>query len=409
MTTRAEARICYIAYPTSLTLQSANAIQTWTTLRELRRLRPGTLAMVPRWLAEPSRFGEVGAVHLPRPAIGKLSRLYRTTLLYYLEHSIFAWMCAGYLLAEQLHGRRYDVVYVRQVVCAAWFAALLGRLLGISVVYEAHDLETRNPSRAKEPWARGLLYLLDRLTLTRSAAVASLTGHFLRELALVGWEPPASAIIPDAFDAQIYQPCQRDEARRRLQIDPHVLVIVYAGMSFAHRGLDRLVSAFAAASLDDARLLLIGGRPKEVAALQAQVDALGLAGVAHLTGARPQAVVADFLAAADILAIPDAITDVTASPLKLFEYMAMGRPIIAVDLPAIREVVDERAARFVRRGDVADLRDALRELAADDDRRAEMGRQARLQSEPWSYAARAERIVCLCDRVVREGHARPPT
>ena len=80
----AEARICYIAYPTSLTLQSANAIQTWTTLRELRRLRPETLALVPRWLDEVSRFGEVGAVHLPRPAIGKLSRLYRTTLFYYL-------------------------------------------------------------------------------------------------------------------------------------------------------------------------------------------------------------------------------------------------------------------------------------------------------------------------------------
>ena len=79
------ARICYIAYPTSLTLQSANAIQTWTTLRELKRLRPETLALIPRWLGEPSRFAELGVVHLPRPAIGKLSRLHRTTLLYYLK------------------------------------------------------------------------------------------------------------------------------------------------------------------------------------------------------------------------------------------------------------------------------------------------------------------------------------
>src|SRR3954453_13518904 len=96
-----EARICYIAYPTSLMLQSANAIQTFTTLRELRRIRPDMLALIPRWPGEPSRFGEVDAVRLPRPAIGKLSRLHKTTLLYYLEHSAFALIFWAYLLLER--------------------------------------------------------------------------------------------------------------------------------------------------------------------------------------------------------------------------------------------------------------------------------------------------------------------
>lgn len=397
-----KARICYIAYPTSLTLQSANAIQTWTTLRELKRLRPDTLAIIARWLREPSRFSEVDVVHLPRPAIGKLSRLHRTTLLYYLEYSAFAWMCWLYLLVERLRGRRYDVIYVRQVVCATWFAAL-GRLLGMRVIYEAHDWERRNPSRAKEPWARGLLDLLDRVTLTRTDAVASLTEHFLRELTLSGWQPRMSAVIPDAFDASIYQPRERAAARRRLGLDQAELLVVYAGMSFAHRGLDRLVAAFAEAALPNTRLLLVGGRPKEVAALREQIDALGLAPKARLVEPQPPPIVADYLAAADVLAIPDTITDVTASPLKLFEYMAMARPIISVDLPAIREVVDEQAARFIRRGDVADLRDALCELASDPARREEMGRQARRQAEPWTYAARAERIAALCDQVVQQG------
>ena len=395
-----EARICYIAYPTSLTLQSANAIQTWTTLRELKRLRPETLALIARWLRQPSRFEEVDAVHLPRPAIGKLSRLHRTTLLYYLEYSAFAWLCLLYLLLERLRGRRYDVVYVRQIVCAAWFAAGLGRLLGMRVVYEAHDWESHNPSRAKERWARGVPHLLDRLALTRSTAVASLTRHFLRELALVDWAPAATAVIPDAFDDSIYQPRDRSAARSRLGLDHAAFTVVYAGMSFTHRGLDRLVAAFAAAAIPGARMYLVGGRPKEIAALREQVR--GLAQEEHVALAGPVGAdtVADYLAAADLLAIPDTITDVTASPLKLFEYMAMGRAIVSVDLPALREVVDDRAARFVRRGDINDLRDALVELANDDARREAMGRQARLQSAPWTYAARAERIVQLCDRVL---------
>ncbi|HNP71241.1 MAG TPA: glycosyltransferase family 1 protein, partial [Kouleothrix sp.] len=98
-------RLAYIAYPTSLTLRSANAIQTHTTLRELRQRAPDTLAIIPRWLREPSRFAEVGAVHLPRPAVGKLSRLYRSTLWYYAERSIFAAMAAALIAGERARGR----------------------------------------------------------------------------------------------------------------------------------------------------------------------------------------------------------------------------------------------------------------------------------------------------------------
>lgn len=388
-------RICYLAYPTSLSLQSANAIQTWTTLRELRRIAPETLALIPRKWREPSRFSEIGAVHLLRPGIGRLSRLYKTTLLYYLEHSAWAWLCLAYLLLERLRGRRYDVIYVRQIVIAAWWAGLLGRLYGARVIYEAHDWESSNPSRAKELWAVGLLHLLDRVALTQADAVVSLTQHFLDELTRIGWQLRRSAVIPDAFDAEVYQPQDRAAARVALGCQPDTLLIVYAGMTFAHRGLDRLVRAFAEARLPDARLIFVGGRPQEIAALQAQVAELKIGGQVGFVAPQPQPVVARYLAAADVLAIPDTVTDITASPLKLFEYMAMRRAIITVDLPALREVIDARAARFVERGAVDDLRAALHELAADPERREQMGRAAHEQAQQWTYARRAERIVML--------------
>jgi glycosyltransferase involved in cell wall biosynthesis len=345
-------------------------------------------------------------VHLLRPAIGKLSRLHRSTLWYYLEHSAFAWMCFVYLLVERMRGRRYEVVYVRQIICAAWFAGLLGRLLGAAVIYEAHDWETHNPSRAKEPWARGLLHLLDRVTLTKSTAVASLTEHFLRELRAIGWEPHESAVIPDAFDATIYEPRSRSEARTRLGLSVDRLLITYAGMTFSHRGLDRLVYAIASDVFEDVHVVLVGGRPAEIADLETLIGELGLKSRITLTGPQSSETVADYLAAADVLVIPDTVTDVTASPLKLFEYMAMGRAIVAVDLPALREVIDEQAARFVRRGDVADLAAALRELMIDSERREAMGRSAREQSRPWTYGARAERILRLCNQVL--GRAASP-
>lgn len=398
-----ESRLCYVACPTSLTLESANAIQTFTTLRELRRLAPSTLALIPRFLREPSRFGEVGARHLPRPAVGKLSRLYRSTLWYYAERSLFAAMTAAVVLWESLRGRRVDVVYVRDALCAGWWAGLWGPLLRLPVIYEAHDLESRNPSRARERWVQGLLRRLDRGALSRSAAVVSLTAEFRRLLAERGWRRPEEvAVIPDAFDPDQIAPGDRAQARRRLGLPPSDPLVVYAGMTFAYRGIDRLLEAFARvrAELPLARLALVGGRPAEIASLQAQASALALDSAVVWARQLPQAGVLPYLHAADALVIPDTVTDVTASPLKLFEYLAAGRTVVLPDLPALKEVLPAEVGYYFRRGEPAAMAGALLAALSDPERsRREQAGCAAVQSH--TYAARAARILDLAASVRR--------
>jgi glycosyltransferase involved in cell wall biosynthesis len=400
-------RVCYVACPTSLTLESANAIQTYTTLRELRRLAPGTLALVPRWLREPTRFGEVGARHLPRPAVGKLSRLHPSTLWYYAERSVFAMMTAAVVAWERLRGRRVDLVYVREVVCAGWWAGLWGRLLRVPVIYEAHDLESRNPSRAKERWAQPLLDRLDRSALARSAAVVSLTGDFRRLLEHSGWRRPQDvAVIPDAFDELQIGPGDRRAARRRIGIPDDVPLVAYAGMTFSYRGIDLLLEAFAKvrAPLPAARLALVGGRPGEIEALRTHCARLALEGSVLWASQLPQVEVVPYLQAADALVIPDTVTDVTASPLKLFEYLATGRAVVLPDIPALREILPAEIGYYFRRGDVADMARALEEALADPERprREEAGREA---VKPHTYAARAERILELATTTVKRARS----
>jgi glycosyltransferase involved in cell wall biosynthesis len=399
----ADLRLCYVAVPTSLTLRSANAIQTWTTLRELLRRAPRTVALIPRWLGEPSRFGEVGARHLPRPAVGKLSRLYPSTLWYYAERSLFAAMTAAVVLWERLRGRRVDVVYVRDTVCAGWWAGVWGRLLGVPVVYEAHDLESQNPSRAKERWVQPLLRKLDRTALGRSAAVASLTADFRRLLGERGWRAPEDVVvIPDAFDAEQIGPGDREAARLRLGLAAGERLVVYAGMTFAYRGIDLLLDAFARlrAGGDEARLVLVGGRPAETGPLRAQARALSLDGVVAWRPPMPQAEVVPWLQAADVLVIPDTVTDVTASPLKLFEYLAAGRAVVLPDIAALAEVLPVSVGYYFRRGDPEALAGALRRALDDPGRPAR--EKAGLEAvEPHTYAARAERILDLAARVAR--------
>lgn len=399
--------ICYIAYPTSLRLQSANALQTYTTLRELRARRPDTLALLPRWGREASRFDELGALHLQRPAIGKLSRLYKSTLLYYLEHTAFALMTAAVIAPRR---REVEAVYVRQVICAAWWAGVLGPRLGIPVIYEAHDLESRNPSRAKEPWAEGLLHLIDRTALCASSAVVSLTGEFRHLLANIDWRDPDEVfVIPDAYDEQLFAPQHQDEARMALGLPADVPLVVYAGMTFAHRWLDGLLAAVRELRerFPGLTVALVGGRDAERAALAQQAAELGMpvvvrgidqapqpvpAGTLLLVAPRPQAEVVRYLGAADVLAIPDTVTDVTASPLKLFEYLALGQPLVLPSIPALHEIVPPQLCHAFARRNLDGLVDALSNaLLLAPDTRGAAARRA-LAAE-HTYGRRAERII----------------
>lgn len=399
--------LCYIAYPTSLTLRSANAIQTWSTLRALRELQPDVLALMPRWWFEPSRFGEVGAVHLLRPAIGKLSRFYRTTLWYYAERSVFAAMCAGYVSIQQALGRHFDAVYVREALCAAWWSGVWGPMLGIPVVYEAHDLESWNPSRAKELWVQPLIHLIDRTALVQSAHVTSLTEQFRHLLATLGWRAPeAVSVIPDAYDPAQYAPRDRAACREQLQLPPDDLLVVYSGLTFAYRGLDRLVQALAdlAPTLPRMRVVLVGGRPQEIATLQQQARQLGVADRLICVGQVDQARTPVYLGAADVLVIPDTVTDVTASPLKLFEYMACQRAIVLPDLPALREILPNDAGWYFRRGQQESLTQALHAALHSAVWRTQRGQAASMLVRQYTYAERARRILDTVGKVSPGSH-----
>ena len=394
-------RICYVAYPNSLNLRSANAVQTYATLRALKTLAPDTLAIVPRVEAGPSAFDGL-ALHLPRIGIGRLSRIYRSTLWYYAERSAYAWMVLALLTWLRLARRqRFDVIYVREVICALWLALLAPHLTGARVVYEVHDLESRNPSRAKERWAQPLLHLIDRLTLTRPAALTSLTATFRDMLASTGLRDPCEvAVLPDAYDETRYTPQDRDDARRALGLSDEPTV-VYAGLTFAYRGVDLLLNALA--NTPGARLILVGGRDAERTALAGQAQRLGIGERVTFIGTQPQDRVPLYLAAADVLVIPDTVTDVTASPLKLFEYMAMERAVVCPDLPALREITGGDGAMHVPRGDVAALAAALRTLLDDSALRQTLAQRGRERVAPYTYTWRAVRLIAVCQRVA---HAR---
>ncbi len=398
-------RLCYVAYPTSLTLRAANAIQTFLTVRELRALRPGLLMIVPRLLREPSSFEQVGAVHLPRIPIGKASRFFPGTGWYYLERSAFAWLVALSLLFRRLFRRqRYDVIYVREVICAYWLTAWLHWMTGARVVYEAHELESRNPSRAKGRLWQPILRYIDRTLMRRATGVVSLTSTFAQELEELGWRKTSdTAVLPDAYDDSIYRPLPKGASRQALGLGAQEQVLIYSGLTFSYRGLERLLEAVAqlVPRFPALRLYLVGGRAAEVEKLRGQARSLGLIERVSFVGAVGREQVPQYLAAADVLVIPGTVSGASASPLKMFEYMAMDRPIVSVDIPALREVLDDRSAYLFPPDDTAALARQIEEALSHPEEAREKAARALQDVAAYTYRHRAEMLLEIVDKQPR--------
>lgn len=208
-----------------------------------------------------------------------------------------------------------------------------------------------------------------------------------------------TAVIPDAVDIELFQPPQtQEEARLLLSLPSDQHIIVYGGRfsTMAEgKGLDMLDKAVSLlAQLDPLiHLYLVGGTAEEFYKIEGR---LPLATTTCIP-AVPRAQLALYYRAANVLVIPFPAMHHYAyemSPLKLFEYMASGTPIVTTDLPAIRDVLDEQDAFFCQAGELQSLQQALHQAltSADAQVRAERLR-GRVQYYSWN--ARAQHILAL--------------
>jgi glycosyltransferase involved in cell wall biosynthesis len=360
--------------------------------------------LLPKLPGRKSAFSQVGARHLVRIPFNFFSNfpVIKKFPWSYLERTVFAGEAGFYLLWQRLTGRPCRAIYVRDVICAYWLVIFWRALLGTKVIYEAHDLEARNPSRNKRLSA--FLQKVDRTILSRADGVVSLTSAFKDFLIEDGWrkaDQPAT-VIPDAYDSNLYKALPQAECRRTLGLPTDEFIIVYAGLTFSYRGLDRMIEAFdlfLKQSKAEARLYFVGGRPFEVEQLRQIAQRTGLGERVQLIGQTGQDQVNLWLNAASLTVIPDTVTDLTASPLKMFEYAAVGRPVLLPDLPALREILAEDEAIYFERGNVTALTAALNWIYTNPDQAAARGEAARHKVAAYTYTNRAKAILDFVESV----------
>jgi len=314
---------------------------------------------------------------------------------------------AGYVafaVARAMGRVRQDVIFTRDLGVASVLVRL-PRLARGPVVYEAHTIAADEAAARHEmltatpeasPTKLRRLAARDAGVWRRTDGYVTITHGLKSEMERRFGARENIAVVPDGARPGTDAANDGEAGGSRA---PRPYTIGYAGHLYPWKGVELIIEAVTA--LSDTRGLIVGGHEQEpdlerVKALAVQRDC---ARRVTFTGLLPPAEVAARLRDADVLVLPNpssAVSNVFTSPLKLFEYMAAGRPIVASDLPSIREVLThERNALLIAPGNPQALTAAIRRLNDDRALGKRLARQALSDVAEYTWTKRAERLEAL--------------
>jgi glycosyltransferase involved in cell wall biosynthesis len=304
----------------------------------------------------------------------------------------WSYLAAAAALLLRARGR-WDALFTRDLV----LADLAPRLSALPVVYEAHTVAAvfaEEHARLYAAEARASAAKLARLDererrVCRGAAfVVAITGGLLRALEERHGRMARSAVVPDGTRLPAaLPPLENRHGPRR---------VTYIGQLYPWKGVDVLVEAMR--EVRDAELVIVGGLPPEpdLDRLKELASRLSVGDRVRFRGFVPPPELEAERRKADVFVIPllDSTTArLFTSPLKLFEAMASGRPIVSSDLPSIREILrHEENALLVPPGDPRSLAGAIERLLADASLSARLAARAFEDVKAYSWDRRAQGI-----------------
>lgn len=298
---------------------------------------------------------------------------------------------------------RADAVYVfKPLPSSLWVGLLARRALGVPLFLDIEDWEAgwyydvpladavRHLLHLERP--NGLVWTWLTEQLAGRADEVFVVSRFLQRRF-------GGTVLVHGVDTARFDPARFDraEARRRLGL-AEGRYVVFTGSPMPNKGLEDLLDAVVGLGDPRLKVLVVGSFRHDHGyreRLQAQYPESLL-----LVGPRPHAEMPLFLAAANLVALPQRSSRETMAqvPGKVFEAMAMARPIVATAVSDLPEILDG-CGRLVPPGVPDALATALEQVLADPDRSAAMGQAARARCED-RYSWDAMESV-LADRLAR--------
>jgi glycosyltransferase involved in cell wall biosynthesis len=306
-------------------------------------------------------------------------------------------------------GGRYDAIHSHEE--GGLIGALLAWALRVPHLYDMHSSlpqQLTNFAFSRSALVRGVFLAVERFMIRRSRVVIVICPSL--EDTVKAIEPQARVVLIEnapgsAGDAAT--PEQAAALRRFLGLGETTPMVLYTGTFEAYQGLDLLFAAMAIVARDhpEARLVLAGGDPDQVARARDQARTAGIDAVTIFAGQRPASEIPAYLLAADLLVSPRSRG--TNTPLKIYQYLRSGKAIVATRLLTHTQVLSDDTAILTDATPESFARGIAAGLAKGDWASAIGARARELAETKYSYDAYLERTRQACRALMADAAAPP--
>ncbi|MFA6551937.1 MAG: glycosyltransferase [Candidatus Paceibacterota bacterium] len=285
----------------------------------------------------------------------------------------------SFILSLKFHlfSKKYDILYTRDRFVALFFE---------KCVFEIHSL----PKIVK--W-------FNRKIWKKTRVLVVLTELIKKRLAEQNIPESKILVAGDAVDLKEFEVgLSPEKAKEELKLPIDKKLIGYVG-SLKTMSMEKGVSSaiLSLMNLDSSYLLcLVGGELKDINFYKNFSKEHSLENRVLFVGNVKHSLVSLYMKALDILVAPFPLNDhynYYMSPLKIFEYMAAGKPIVASDLPSIREVLNGENSILIKPADPKELAEAIIKIGSDKDFAEKISNQALQDIKKYTWENRAKNII----------------
>lgn len=273
-------------------------------------------------------------------------------------------------------------------------SAVLGLFLNFPVILEMHDLPS---GRIGPLWFR---YFRDGRGRKRIASITSALKRSLVKQYGDQVNEIETVISPNGVELERFNNLP-DKITARWQAGlPEKKTVMCTGHLYDGRGVDLFIQLARGFTDRDVQFVWVGGREEEIQRWQEKAGAIPNL---LFTGFIPNNELPLYQAAADVLLMPyeknisissgKGHSAQVSSPMKMFEYLASGRPIISSDLPVFHEVLNKDNAFFCPPENLGEWEKAISSLLDDHNRQEKLANQAHQDAEKYTWVERAKNIL----------------
>ena len=270
------------------------------------------------------------------------------------------------------------IIYVR--IMWSFIPMLLGRILSVPVMLEINDSPHQAYASITNTFKRTVVHFIDKISFHLSDHILPVTQKIAENMhTLEGIPWDKLTVLPSGTNIDLFHPMDKRQCCLKLGFDELLIYIGFIGTFFRHQGIDTLIDTAPAIiqKYPEVRFLVLGDGPMRAAWSQ-KIDDNTLSAYFLFPGNVPYEEVPPYCGVMDVCVAPFLKEAVERSPVKIFDYLACGKPVVATDVGETSGFfADSGAVMIVPPEDPAALAQGLNRLLENETLRAEMGNRGR--------------------------------